>query len=305
MPRLRYTGLKATLGADLTATATTITFAAALTHTGGSGPGTAVPTIGAGDSIPLTIQNATGAAETVSLTAYTAGATTGTIARGQDGTAGIAHTAGARILHTVTPVDLGAGGLGIIYGTGSPYNVVRAPTGALYVDMAATAGASLWVKASGAAGSANGWVVSQGDTGWRAVAAWDATGAFTTGSLGEKFAPRPGNTGYVHVRRTERNAMVRILNLSAAVAIGSTLDVVVPGTGAAWQGFQALTPMNAPTSGGTSKLVLRTDGGGGGGVTSYIIGGATAGEILIGGTVAIWVGPTDQPWPTTLPGIAA
>lgn len=91
MARLRYNGLRTTLGASLTNSATSVTFAAALTHSNG----TAVPTLAGSDYIPLTILDASGReSEIVYLTAYTSGATTGTIARGKEGTTGVAHSSG-------------------------------------------------------------------------------------------------------------------------------------------------------------------------------------------------------------------
>jgi hypothetical protein len=104
MARLRYNGLKGTLGASLTSSATAVTFGAALTHSNG----TAVPTIAAGDYIPLTILNSTGdLSEIVYLTAYTSGATTGTITRGQEGTTGVAHSSGDKFVQGPTTTDVG------------------------------------------------------------------------------------------------------------------------------------------------------------------------------------------------------
>jgi hypothetical protein len=58
----------------------------------------AVPTIVAGDYVPLSLLNSTGAlAEVVFLTAYTSGATTGTVIRGVEGTTGVAHSNGATV----------------------------------------------------------------------------------------------------------------------------------------------------------------------------------------------------------------
>lgn len=92
MSRLRYNGLSTTLGGSgLTNVATSVTFAAALTHSNG----TNVPTIVAPDYIPLAILGATGhLSEIVYLTAYTAAGTTGTITRGVEGTTGSAHSSG-------------------------------------------------------------------------------------------------------------------------------------------------------------------------------------------------------------------
>jgi hypothetical protein len=103
MARLRYNGLRATLGASLTESAASITFAAALTHSNG----TAVPTLAAGDYIPLVILDASGhESEIVWLTAYTSGATTGTISRGQEGTTGVTHNSGDAVIGTPTVEDL-------------------------------------------------------------------------------------------------------------------------------------------------------------------------------------------------------
>jgi hypothetical protein len=104
MARLRYNGLSAALGGALTAGGTAITFAAALTHSGG----TQVPTIAGTDFIPLSIiDQATGRlSEIVYLTAYTAGQTTGTITRAQEGTAGVAHAIGDKLVHSATVADL-------------------------------------------------------------------------------------------------------------------------------------------------------------------------------------------------------
>lgn len=103
--RLRYNGLSASLGAALSNAATSITFAADLTHSGG----VAVPTIGASDYIPLSILDSAGRLkEIVRLAAYTAGATTGTITRGQEGTAAVAHSDGARVVHSPTLADVEA-----------------------------------------------------------------------------------------------------------------------------------------------------------------------------------------------------
>lgn len=102
MARLHYNGISGTLGGSLSNSATTVTFAAALTHSGG----TNVPTI-SGDYLPLSILDSDGnLSELVYLTAYTSGATTGTITRGQEGTTGRTHNAGDRFTHAATLTDL-------------------------------------------------------------------------------------------------------------------------------------------------------------------------------------------------------
>lgn len=95
MARLRYNGLRGTLGASLTNSATSVTFAAALTSLGSN-----VATISGSDYIPLALLDSNGlTAEIVHLTAYTSGATTGTIARGKEGTSGVSHSNGAAFVN--------------------------------------------------------------------------------------------------------------------------------------------------------------------------------------------------------------
>jgi hypothetical protein len=102
MARLRYNGLSATLGASLTSSATPVTFGAALTHSNG----TNVPTITGSDYIPLAILDTSGhLSEIVWLTAYTAAATTGTIARGKEGTTGVSHSSGDKVIQGPTALD--------------------------------------------------------------------------------------------------------------------------------------------------------------------------------------------------------
>lgn len=87
MARQRWNLVTGNLGADHTAAVTTITLAAALTEGGVN-----IPTIAAPDIAVLRIDS-----ELVHLTAYTAGATTGTIARAKGGTVAATHTNGATV----------------------------------------------------------------------------------------------------------------------------------------------------------------------------------------------------------------
>lgn len=122
MTRLRYNGLSAVIGGTgLTSSATTITFASRLTHAGG----TNVPTIGAGDYIPLAILDASGALrEIVHLTAYTAAATTGTIVRARESTTAKTHNVGMLAVHAPTIVDwIGITSIVRTTGTGAPGTV--------------------------------------------------------------------------------------------------------------------------------------------------------------------------------------
>lgn len=102
MTRLRYNGVTAELGAALTDVAATITFATALQSYGSN-----IPTVSSPDYIPLSILDANGkVAEVVHLTAYTAGASTGTILRGQEGSTGVAHSSGVKVLHGQLAKDI-------------------------------------------------------------------------------------------------------------------------------------------------------------------------------------------------------
>lgn len=103
--RLAYNGLRTTLAVALTAGATAVTFATPLTHSGGVN----VPTLAGGDYLPLAILDPVSGAltEIVKLTAYTAGATTGTIVRGQSGTTAIAHAVGGVVVRAPLVADFG------------------------------------------------------------------------------------------------------------------------------------------------------------------------------------------------------
>jgi hypothetical protein len=91
MTRIRRNLVKGKLGAALTNAGTTITFDAV----------PAFPTISGGDIAALTINDA----EVVYLTAYTAGQTTGTISRGEEGTTAVAHANQAEWQHGPTTGD--------------------------------------------------------------------------------------------------------------------------------------------------------------------------------------------------------
>lgn len=125
---LQCTGLTATtLGAALTSTGTTITFPSALQQYGVN-----IPTLANGNWIMLTLSPVGGSGsvsqpERVMLTAYTAGATTGTITRAQEGSTAVAHSSGepfccaassndlAPLANIDTPLSLGSGVLGFDY----------------------------------------------------------------------------------------------------------------------------------------------------------------------------------------------
>lgn len=93
--RRRHNLLSGTLGAQLTSGATTITFAAALQEFG-----TNIATLASDEHLALIIES-----EIVYLTAYTAGATTGTVARGQEGSTDATHANATAWEHGPTKRD--------------------------------------------------------------------------------------------------------------------------------------------------------------------------------------------------------
>jgi hypothetical protein len=98
--RRRHNLVSTTLGAALATGATSITFATALKE-GGSG-GSNIATLGTDEFLALTIEN-----EVVYLTAYTAGATSGTIVRAREHTVdpGVDHPNGTAVTHASTIED--------------------------------------------------------------------------------------------------------------------------------------------------------------------------------------------------------
>jgi hypothetical protein len=92
--RVRLNTQSGTLGAQLTAAGTTITFAVA--------PDFA--TLASDEHIALIVEN-----EVVYMTAYTAAATTGTVARAQEGTADVTHVNGSVWEHGPTIRDISVG----------------------------------------------------------------------------------------------------------------------------------------------------------------------------------------------------
>lgn len=100
MARLRYNNALGLLGAGLTSGGTTITFS----------PAPAFATLTGDDYIPLQLDppashTPSASFEVVYLTAYTAGATTGTISRGQEGTSGVSHSTAAQWVAGPTASD--------------------------------------------------------------------------------------------------------------------------------------------------------------------------------------------------------
>lgn len=101
MSRLRYNNALGTLGASLTASGTTITFATAPSFA----------TLASGDYIPLVLDPAASSSpsasfEVVWLTSYTAGANVGTVQRGMEGTTAVSHAVGSVWVMAGTALDI-------------------------------------------------------------------------------------------------------------------------------------------------------------------------------------------------------
>lgn len=93
--RAHYNNQGGITGASLTSGGTTLTF--------GTAPG--FPTIASPAYVAVTLDPGTASEEIVHITAYTAGATTATIVRNQEGSAGVSHTNGATWVHGPTALD--------------------------------------------------------------------------------------------------------------------------------------------------------------------------------------------------------
>lgn len=248
MTRLRYNGLTAELGSGLTSSATAVTFAAALTHSGG----TNVPTITGTDYIPLAILDSTGKlSEIVYLTAYTAAATTGTITRGRESTTGVSHSAGDAVVHGPNVADVvGATGgrypIQDVYGGGGVSSVnfrdiaIAAPTVGNYLvittgsegaanvtgiaNLTGVSGVTTWTKlAESAAGTAPhsevwGGLVTATPSGTIAVRVSFSSSTFCTASLSEWA----GIAGIVHasaVRTNSSNTYVPLITVTDETAL--------------------------------------------------------------------------------------
>ena len=175
---------------------------------------------------------------------------------------------------------IGAGPLGLV-GTGMPNSVVSAPVGSYYTDTAGTNGAWRWLKKSGTGNT--GWEVDHGDTGWRQLKA-DTTWA-------EALAP----AGVTLVSNQPR--VRRINNL---VQLSICLDLSASGpftaTGPIPTGWRHSIPMAVLLSTSTHGLVR-------------VWFSASSSPVTIQGsgpTVGAWglvSYVTNDPWPTSLPGI--
>lgn len=184
----------------------------------------------------------------------------------------------------------------ILQGTGMPTGVVTASRGTLYVDTAATNGASVWRKAAGT--GSTGWVVVTGSTGWRDI----------TGMIGPAW--RTYLTGGAASRRVTINRVDGFVTLRVLVDSG---DAIVGEPRSQSQEF-----LNLPTgfkNGGytsvgygratpPSAIADFNTGGTIGMVRVFTMGESDSSAWASGHYItAEFTFKTDNAWPTALPGI--
>lgn len=189
----------------------------------------------------------------------------------------------------------------MLSGTGSPQYVVTAPVGSLYFDINATTGATHWRKATGAGNS--GWVVMQGDTGWRKMAAWNAAGTldgdgFWTAWYSGASVITNNGAGHLQMRRIHNTVHCRIAGLKTTAGAGSSVffGLDAPTTPIPI-GFRPTGYQFYPLYASTGSVNAAYSSAYSPGYPAIVASGAANldGEVT-------WM--TDNAWPTTLPGVA-
>mgnify|MGYP003296529243 CR=1 FL=1 len=115
-------------------------------------------------------------------------------------------------------------------GSGSPLGVITAPVGTYYTDIVGTNGAWRWIKKTGSGNT--GWVVEDGDTGWRDI----------TPSVANRAE------GTVKIRRINS---IAFLSLSAFVSNATKTDIPAQSGFQIGNGFVQI----APASNGAGNLL--------------------------------------------------
>jgi hypothetical protein len=188
-------------------------------------------------------------------------------------------------------LELGANGPRQMAGTGSPEGVVTAPVGSTWIDTNATTGAIRWIKASGTGNT--GWIVAEGDTGWRTVWQWDGSAATVdTWPLGANFEGRPSVSGLLRVRRIRDTVhlLFRSVRLKAGQTNGLLFANAMPSGWAAtdYQGWAVPTD-DVSVAGGLTFAS---------GLSNPTLAAAVAGRLF--GYISVrWIAP--DTWPTVLP----
>lgn len=167
--------------------------------------------------------------------------------------------------------------IGSFAGTGSPEGKVAAPVGSIYVDSAATTGAIRWVKTSGTGNT--GWSVEYGDTGWRKI---DGSGGEYL-QEGAYLVRREGRrlwvnlSGVVFRERNSNSSLGRLPYLFRGVPFSIRFPVFV--------GLETTPSLSGNVSG-----------------LGYVNIYGTKTDTPVTGYVCI---PTDEAWPSSLPGTPA
>jgi len=202
-----------------------------------------------------------------------------------------------RYFHVFTErIRLGNTELSMLSGTGFPEGVVTANVGSIYIDTAITNGASSWIKKSGTGNT--GWKVLEGDTGWRDIrttldsSVWSQT-------EGDFAVRRVNGTVYVRFRNV---LYVGSVGGSRAISRSFTNNMWPAGFGyGVWQGGINIYG-GADIAGVPSKIinsVSQSDLS----IQAHLAG-ITAGNWSATDKInGLFNYPTDQAWPTTLPGV--
>lgn len=223
----------------------------------------------------------TGLAEQSSLTAHTSNTNNPhSVTKSQVGLGNADNTSDAdKPISTATQnaLNLKLDASRLIQGVGFPNGSVTAPVGTIYVDTAMTNGASSWIKKSGTGNT--GWVVLEGDTGWRNITS-DLVNGWTAIS--------------VQIRRLNNSVSVKVEALNASGMNGDIRPYLF------MQGFQfgvGTSPRGFLHTAATPSIIYRyyLDG------ALNMSGSSTSTPVLYGQIDFT----TTQTWPSSLPGTPA
>lgn len=182
-------------------------------------------------------------------------------------------------------LELGSSGPRMMSGTGSPEGSVTAPVGSIWFQSDSTVGVTHWRKATGTGNT--GWVVMEGDTGWRNVSA-SLDGTFLAANPNATlFMRRTGNT--VRLSYKAGTSATFTTNYATVYAIPSGFR---PGT--AYE-----TPLMMLTSAASPGAAFKA---------AYFDGGALKSGNTWATATQYWgdaTYTTNDAWPTSLPGSAA
>lgn len=179
--------------------------------------------------------------------------------------------------------SLDVNGSKYIAGSGFPNGTITAPVGALYVDKAMTNGAFLWAKKTGAGNT--GWVVVDGDTGWRNI----------TSLIKNGWGPHLSDRS-IFVRRVNSDVYLNIDGIKSDATTSEVLVTLPLG-------------LRASMAGGNARFLLHSINTN---PTQVHRGYIVVGDVYVNGTngrrldiFGSFRFTTDDAWPTTLPGAAA